>query len=189
MILVWIRKFQRILEWSFLTTLSGFTYQYLLRLAHIALYTIEASLLSLNVNVLGSCELAAVADGMCHGFCMLFAQPASGILHSVVDLICHCPGVEKVHLSCHDQSHGVCSEVAFIEPLIFASHTCDFWHTFVPDATQRLFISCYSFIWLLSGGYEVFAFSHQRATFCFFWCTTFLMLAVLVLSPSCWCIV
>ena len=42
---------------------------------------------------------------------------ASRILHSVVDLVCHCPGAEGLLLSCHDQSLGVSSDVAFIEPL------------------------------------------------------------------------
>ena len=53
----------------------------------------------MSLSVLGFCELAAVADYMCQGFCMLFAQPASWILHSVVDLVCHCPGVESLLLS------------------------------------------------------------------------------------------
>ena len=84
--------------------------------AHIALYTIEAKLLSLSV--VGPCELSAAADDMRHGLCMLVAQRASGVLHSVVDLVCHCPGVEGLLLSCHDQSLDVHSDVAFIEPLI-----------------------------------------------------------------------
>ena len=72
----------------------------------------------MSLSALGPCELAATAGDMCHGFCMLLAQPASWILHSVVDLVCHCPGVEGLLLSRHDQSFGVCSDVAFIEPLI-----------------------------------------------------------------------
>ena len=40
---------------------------------------------------------------------MLFAQPAFQILHSVVDLVCHCPGIEGLLLSCHDQSLSLSS--------------------------------------------------------------------------------
>ena len=58
--------------------------------------------LVVSLSGLGSCEFAAVADDMCHCLCKLLAQPASGILHSVVDLVCHCPGVEDLLLSCHD---------------------------------------------------------------------------------------
>ena len=61
----------------------------------------------MSLSVLGPCEFAAATGDMCHGFCMLFAQPASWILHSVVDLACHCPGVEGLLLSCNDQSLGV----------------------------------------------------------------------------------
>ena len=89
-----------------------------------ALYIIEATLLSFSV--LGPYKLAATTGDMCHGFCTLFAQPASWILHSVVDLVCHCPGVESLLLSCHDQSLGVCFDVAFIKPLICAGHVCNF---------------------------------------------------------------
>ena len=53
---------------------------------------------------LGSCKFAAAADDMCHCLCMLVAQPESGILRSVVDLLCHCSGVEGLFFSCHDQS-------------------------------------------------------------------------------------
>ena len=72
----------------------------------------------MSLHVLDLCELAAAAGDMSHGLCMMLAQLASGILHSVVDLVCHCPGVEGLLLSRHDQSFGVCSDVAFIEPLI-----------------------------------------------------------------------
>ena len=93
---VWMGKSQRILTWLFLTTFSGSTHQSLLcaRLcsAHITLHTIEATLLCFSV--LGPCKLDVFAVDMCHGFCILFAQPASWILHSVVDLVCHYPGVE-----------------------------------------------------------------------------------------------
>ena len=41
----------------------------------------------MSFSVLGPCELAATTDDMCHGFCMLFAQPASWILHSVVVIV------------------------------------------------------------------------------------------------------
>ena len=80
----------------------------------------------MSLSVPGSCELAAAADDMCHGFRTLLAQPASGILHSVLDLVCHCPGVEGLLLSCYDQSFGVRSDVAFIEPLICASQVWNF---------------------------------------------------------------
>ena len=53
-------------------------------------------------SVLGPRELVAATDDLCHGICMLLAQPASGILHSVVDLVCHCLIVERLLLSCHD---------------------------------------------------------------------------------------
>ena len=43
-----------------------------------------------------------------------------------VDLVCHCPGVEGLLLSCHDQSLGVCFDVAFIEQLKCAGHVCNF---------------------------------------------------------------
>ena len=79
-----------------------------------------------SLSVFNPCELATAAGDMCHGFCMLFAQPASWILHSVVDRVCHCPGVEGLLLSCHDQSLGVCPDVAFIEPLICTGHVCNF---------------------------------------------------------------
>ena len=52
----------------------------------------------------------------------LLAQPASGILHSVVNIVCHCPGVKGLLLSCLDQGLGVRSDVAFIEPLICTGH-------------------------------------------------------------------
>ena len=52
-----------------------------------------------SLSVLGPCEVAATTGDMFHGFCMLFAQPAFWILHSVVDLVCHCPGVEGLLLS------------------------------------------------------------------------------------------
>ena len=120
-----------------------------------------------SLCVLGPCELAAAAGDMSHGLCMLLAQPASGILHSVVDLVCHCPGVEGLLLSCHDQSLGVCSGVAFIEPLICTGHVCDFRHTFGPGTMQRLLLPGSSFIWLFPSGYKAPAFSHQWFTFCF----------------------
>ena len=71
-------------------------------------------------------ELAAAAGDMSHGLCVLLAQPASGILHSVVDLVCHCSGVEGLLLRGHDQSLGVCSDVAFIKPLICEGHVWNF---------------------------------------------------------------
>ena len=64
----------------------------------------------MSLSLLGLCELAAATGDLCHGFCMLFAQPASWILDNVVDLVCHCPGVEGLLLSCHDQSLSVCSD-------------------------------------------------------------------------------
>ena len=68
----------------------------------------------MSLSVLGSCELAAAAEDMCHSFCMLLAQPASGIFHSVVNLVCHCLGVESLFLSCHEQSFGVRSDVVLL---------------------------------------------------------------------------
>ena len=138
------------------------------------------------------CKLAAATDDMCHSLCMLLTLPASGILHSVVDLVCHCPGVEGLLLSCHDKILDVCSDVAFIEQLICAGYVCNFWHTFVPGTMQRIFIPGCSFIWLFLGGYEALAFSHQRVTFCFpadiglqalfFLCTTFSMFCHIIPS-------
>ena len=115
---VWMGKSQRILAWSFLTTFSGSTHQSLLcsisYSAHMALYIIEATLLCLWVySVLGS-----------------LVQPAFWILHSVVDLVCHCDGVEGLLLSCHDQSLGVRSDIASIEPSMCAGYVCNFWHKF-----------------------------------------------------------
>ena len=123
--------------------------------------------LVVSLSVLSPCDLAAAADDMCHGLCMLNAQAASEILHSVVDLVCHCPEAESLLLNYHDQSLGVCSDVAFIEPLTCAGHIRDFWHTFVPGAMQKLLIPGCCFIWLFPGGYEVLALSHQRVIFCF----------------------
>ena len=68
----------------------------------------------MSLSVISSWELAAVVDDMCHGPLMLLAQPASGIVHSMVDLVCHCPGVRNLLFSCYDQSLSVCSDVAFI---------------------------------------------------------------------------
>ena len=56
-------------------------------------------------------------------YLLVFSVPGS--LDSVVDLVCHCSGVECLLLSYHDQSIGVCS-VAFIEPLICAGNVCNF---------------------------------------------------------------
>ena len=80
----------------------------------------------MSLSVIGPCKFAADADDMLHGFCMFFAQPASAILCSMVDLACHCPGVESLLLTCHDQSLGIRSDVAVIEPLICVGHVCDF---------------------------------------------------------------
>ena len=66
----------------------------------------------MSLSVLGPCELAAAAGDMCHGFFMLFVQPASWILNSVVHLVYHGPGVEGLLLSWHYQSLGVCFDVA-----------------------------------------------------------------------------
>ena len=89
-----------------------------------ALYTIEVTLLRLCV--LSFCKLAADAADMRHSLFMLLEQLAFGIMQSVVDPVCHCHGVESLLLSCHDQSLGVCSSVAFIEPLICVGHVCNF---------------------------------------------------------------
>ena len=93
----------------------------------------------MSLSLINPSELAAAADDMCHGLCMLLAKPVSGILHSVIDLVCHCPGVEGQLLSCHDQSLGVCSDVAFIEPLICGGHVCDIWYTSVSGAMRMRF--------------------------------------------------
>ena len=53
----------------------------------------------MSLSVLSSCELGAAAEDMCHGLCMLLAQPAFWILHSVVDLVCHCPELAPQSLS------------------------------------------------------------------------------------------
>ena len=93
-----------------------------------------------SLSVLDPCELVAATGDMCYGFCMLFAQPEFWILHRVVDIVYHCLSVEGLLLSCHDQSLGVFSGVAFIEPLICAGHVCDLCHTFVLGTIQRLLI-------------------------------------------------
>ena len=64
----------------------------------------------MSLSVIGSCELVASAGDMRHNLCMLLAQPVFGILHSVVNLVYQCPGVEDLLLSCYDQSLGVRSE-------------------------------------------------------------------------------
>ena len=109
---VWIGNFQRIFTWSFLTTFFWScppvfivlqvvfsTYGPVYYFSHIAM----------SLSVLNPCELTAATGDMCHGFWMLFAQPAFQILHSVVDLVCHCPGIEGLLLSCHDQSLSLSS--------------------------------------------------------------------------------
>ena len=80
----------------------------------------------MSIIVLSPCELAAAADVMCHGLYVVLAQPASRILHSVIDLVCHCSSAEGLLMSSHDQSLGVRSNVAFIKPLICAGHVYDF---------------------------------------------------------------
>ena len=101
----------------------------------------------MSFSVFGPCELAAATDDMCHRFCMLLAQPASGILHNLVDLVCHCTGVEGLLLSCHDQSLGVCVDVAFIEPLIcglclhFLTHLCSRHHAEVSHTKLQLYLA------------------------------------------------
>ena len=45
---------------------------------------------------LSTYSVAAAADGMCHGLCMLLAQPASRNLHSVIGLEGHCFGFENL---------------------------------------------------------------------------------------------
>ena len=152
-------KSQRILAWSFLTTFSGSTYQSLLcsrsYSAHIALYIIEATLLCLSVySVPASLLQPLVICATVSACCLHNLHLGSWILHSVVDLVCHCPGVEELLLSCHDQRLGVCFDVAFIELLICACHVCNFRHTFAPGTMQRLLIPCCSFIWLFPSGYE-----------------------------------
>ena len=98
-----------------------------------ALNIVEAILLSLSEP--GPCELAAAADDMCHGLCMLLTQPAFGVLHSVVDLVCYCPGVEGLLLSSHDRNLGVRSDVAFIDICLqllthhCARHHAEAYHT------------------------------------------------------------
>ena len=66
----------------------------------------------MSLSMLGPGELAATADNMGHSLCMWLAQPASGILHSVVNIVCNCPGVKSLLLSCHDQSLEVRLDVA-----------------------------------------------------------------------------
>ena len=89
-----------------------------------ALYIIGPALLTLSV--LSSLELAAADDDMCHSLCMLFAQPASGILYSGVNLVCHYLSVDGPLLSGNDQSLSVRTDVAFIKPLICERHVCNF---------------------------------------------------------------
>ena len=132
---VWIGKSQRILAWSFLTTFSGSTHQSLL------CSRLYSAHMVLSLSVLGSRELAEATDNMCRGLYMLLAHPASGILHSVVDLVCYCLGVEGLLLSCHNQSFGGCYSVVFIDPLLCAGYICNFWHTSAPDVIQRLLIA------------------------------------------------
>ena len=66
-----------------------------------------------SLSLLDPCELVAAIGDMCYGFCMLFAQTEFCILHSVVDIVYHCLSVEGLLLSWHDQSLGVCFDVAF----------------------------------------------------------------------------
>ena len=110
---IWMGKTQRILAWLFLLTFSGLAHQSLLwsRLysEHMTLLTIKATLLCLSVY---SAPVRLLQPLM-----ICATVSASRILHSVVDLVCHCPGAEGLLLSCHDQSLGVSSDVAFIEPL------------------------------------------------------------------------
>ena len=80
----------------------------------------------MSLSAIISCKLAAAVGDMFPGLCMLLAQPTYRILHSVVDSVCHCTGVESLLLSCHDQNLSVRSDVAFIEPLIYSGHVCDF---------------------------------------------------------------
>ena len=89
-----------------------------------AMQPIEATLLWVSAYSVPASLLQPLV--MSHGVCMLLAQPASGILHSVVDLVCHCSGVEGLLLRGHDQSLGVCSDVAFIKSLICVGNVCNF---------------------------------------------------------------
>ena len=73
-------------------------------------------------------------------FCMFSIHLASGILHGVVDVVCHSFSAESMCLSWYDQSLSFCSDVAFIEPLISEGHACDVLHNFMPEAMQRLLI-------------------------------------------------
>ena len=92
---------------------------------------------------------------------MLFAQTASWILHSVVDLVSYCPGDESMLLSCHDQNLGVYPDVAFIEPCLQPmTHLCS-------GTMQMLHIPDCGFIWIFPGMYELLALIHQRVTFGF----------------------
>ena len=62
--------------------------------------------------------LKVAIDDDDEGLCMLLAKPAYRILHSMVDIACHCTSVKDLLLSCHNKSLGVFSDVAFIEALI-----------------------------------------------------------------------
>ena len=68
----------------------------------------------MSLNLLDPCELVAAIGDMCYGFCMLLAQTEFCILHSVVDIVYHCSGVEDLLLSWHDHSLGVRFDVAFM---------------------------------------------------------------------------
>ena len=81
----------------------------------------------MSLSVLGHRKLAAAADDKCLLRLLNVAcTTCVWYLHSVVDFVCHCPGMEDMLLSCHDQSHGARSDVDFIKPLIIAVHFCNF---------------------------------------------------------------
>ena len=67
----------------------------------------------MSFSAVSSCKIAAAAEDMGLTLFMSLAQSASGIMHSVRNLVFYCPGVKGLLLSCHNKSLGVCFDVAF----------------------------------------------------------------------------
>ena len=155
---VWMGKSQRILAWSLLTTFFRF-YSPVFTVLKIVLSTYGLVYYWVHTvvsfSLFGFCKLAAAAGNMYHGFCMLFAQPASWILHSVVDLVWHWPAVEVFALMLLLLSHWYVGAMSANSDTPLCQAPC------------RLLIPGCSFIWLFSDGYKALAFSDQWVTFCF----------------------
>ena len=156
-------KYQQILTRSFLTTPSGFTYQSLLcsRLysAHMALYIFKAT--SLSLSVLNSSKHASAADGV----------PWS------LNVVCTTYIWDLVQCGKSSLPLPWCWETSLKLPWseLRCCWCCFHWAIdmygpclrLLTHFCARLFIIGCRFLWLFSGGYKAFAFSHQLVTFCF----------------------